>query len=90
MFHIHVLLAASLSSGYMAQPGTNQHQCGGAVREAAHNPCPAPNLPVQPLNGIVGPDLDPMFRRKVTVGQGFLNPGLHLFRRLRQLHCKGQ
>lgn len=38
-----------------------------------------PNIPVQPLNGIVGPDLDPMLRRKITVGHGFLNPTSCLF-----------
>ena len=71
MLHIHVPLATPLGSVYMTQPGTDQHQRRVAVRKGAHNPGSAPDLPVQPLYGVVGPDLDPMLRRKVTVGQGF-------------------
>ena len=37
MLHIHVLLVTPLGAGHMAQPGTDQHEGGVAVREAAHH-----------------------------------------------------
>lgn len=54
MLHAHGLLAAPLGTGNVSQPGADQHQRGVPVREAAHRPRPAPNLPVQPLNDVVG------------------------------------
>ena len=36
--HIHVLLVAPLSASDMAQPGTDQHEGGVAIRERAHHP----------------------------------------------------
>lgn len=37
MLHIHLLLAAPLYAGYMAEPGTDQHEDRVAVRETAHH-----------------------------------------------------
>ena len=39
--HIHVLLVAPLRAGYMAQPGTDQHEGGVAIRERVHHPSAA-------------------------------------------------
>lgn len=47
-------------------------------RKAPTTPRSASDLPVQPLNGVVGSDLNPMHRREVTVGQGFLDPTFYL------------
>ena len=60
MFHIHVLLTAPLGSGYMAQPGTDQHQRRVAVRKGAYHPGAAADLPVQSFYHIVGSDLRPV------------------------------
>lgn len=83
MLHIHVFLAAPLGSGYMTQPGTDQHQCRISIREGTDYSCPAPDLPVHPLDDIVGPDLHPMLRGEVTVGQRFLNAIRYFLRSLR-------
>ena len=57
VLHIHVLLVAPLGACHMAQPGTDQHQGRVAVRETAHHTGAAADLPVQPLNDIVGAEL---------------------------------
>ena len=59
MLHVHILLVAPLSTGRMAQPGTDQHQSRVTVRETANHTGAAANLPVQPLNDIVGTDMRP-------------------------------
>ena len=83
MLHVHVFLAAPLGSGYMTQPGADQHQCRISIREGTDYSCPAPDLPVHPLDDIVGPDLHPMLRGEVTVGQRFLNAIRYFVRSLR-------
>ena len=50
MLHIHVLFVAPLGASHMAQPCTDQHQSGVAIREDPHHTGPAADLPVQPLN----------------------------------------
>ena len=67
MLHVHVFLAAPLGSGYMTQPGTDQHQCRISIREGTDYPRSAPDLPVQPFDHIVGSDLRPVLRGKVAV-----------------------
>ena len=37
VLHVHVLLVAPLGAGHMAQPGTDQHEGGVAVREVAYH-----------------------------------------------------
>ena len=69
VIHIHVLLVAPLGTGHMAQPGTNQHKGRVAVWETAHHTGAAADLPVQPLNDIVGADAGPVFAWKVAVGR---------------------
>ena len=56
------------------------------VRETAHYTSAAADLPVQPLNDIIGADASPVFTGKITVSQRFLNTVLHLFDSLFQLH----
>lgn len=68
VLHIHVFFAAPLGSSFMTQPGTDQHQGRVAIRESSNNLCPGLDFPAQPLNGIVGPDLDPILPWEVTVG----------------------
>ena len=69
---------APLGASHMAQPGTDQHQGRVAVWEAAHHTSAAADLPVQPLNDIVGTDTGPVFTWEITVGQRFLNAIFHL------------
>ncbi len=57
----------------MAQPGTDQHESGVAIRETAHHTGTATDLPVQPLNDIVGADVSPVFTGKIAVGKDLLN-----------------
>ena len=68
MLYIHVLLVAPLGAGHMAQPGTDQHEDRVAIQETAHHTGAAADLPVQPLNYIVGPDANPSFTGKIAVG----------------------
>ena len=53
VLHIHVLFVAPLGAGHMAQPGTDQHEGGVAVRETAHYTSAAADLPVQPFNDVI-------------------------------------
>ena len=63
MLHVHVLLVAPLGTGHMAQPGTDQHEGGVAVREAAHHTGTAADLQVEPFNDVISTDTGPMFNR---------------------------
>ena len=78
MPHVHVLLVAPLGTGYMAQPGTDQHQGRVAVRESTHHTGAAADLPGEPLDHIVGSDPGPMLSREIEVGQRLLNAILYL------------
>ena len=86
MLHVHVFLVAPLGAGYMAQPGTDQHQSRVTVREASNHAGAAADLPVQPFNHIIGADTSPVLTGKIAVGQRFLNAILHLFGGFLQLH----
>ena len=84
MRHVHVLIVAPLGTSHMAQPGTDQHKSGIAVRETANHTSAAADLSVQPLNDIVGTDMGPVLAGEITVGQGFLNTVLNFFSGLLQ------
>ena len=86
MLHVHVLLVAPLSAGYMSQSGTDQHQGRISIRERPHHTGPVADLPVQPFNHIVGADPCPMLIGEITVSQRFLDVVLHLLGSFLQLH----
>ena len=67
MLHVHVLLVAPLGAGHMAQSGTDKHQGRVAVRETAHHTGAAADLPVQPLNHIIGADTGPVLTGKICL-----------------------
>ena len=77
VIHVHILLVTPLGASYMAQPGTDQYKGRIAVRETAHYTSAAAELPVQPLNHIVGSDASPVFAGEITVEQSFLNTVLN-------------
>ena len=70
----------------MAQPGTDQHQRRVTIRESSHHASAPADLPIEPLNDIVGSDPSPVFRGKIAVSQRFINTVLYLLSRLFQLH----
>ena len=72
VLHVHVFLVAPLGTGHMAKPVTDQHQSRVAVRKTAYYPSSAADLPVQPLETIVGADAGPVFTVEIAVGQRFL------------------
>ena len=76
--HAHVLLVAPLSAGHMAQPGTDQHEDRTAVRETAHYTSTATDIPVEPLDDIVGADTCPVFTGEIAIGQRLFNAFPHL------------
>jgi hypothetical protein len=86
VLHVHVFLATPLSSGYMAEPGTDQHEGGVAVWETAHHTGAAADLPVEPFYDIVGTDASPVFIGKITVSKRLLNPIFYLLGGLFQFH----
>ena len=86
VLHVHVLLVAPLGTGHMAQPGTDQHESGIAVRKTTHHTSPATDLPVQPFNDIIGADTSSVFAGKIAVIQRFVNSILHLLGCFFQLH----
>ena len=67
MLHIHVFLAAPLGTGHMSQAGADQHEGRIAVEEGPCYAGTAADLPVQPLNDIVGADAHPVFTGKIAV-----------------------
>ena len=70
----------------MAEPGANQHQGGVAIRERSHHEGSTADLPVQPLDYIVGTDARPMLAGKIAVGQRLLNAVLDLLGSFLQFH----
>ena len=78
MLHIHIFLAAPLGACHVAQPRADQHQGGVAVRECPYHPRPSADLPVQPLDHVVGADAGPVFAGKIAVSQCLLNAVLDL------------
>ena len=82
VLHIRVLLVAPLGTGHMSQPGADKHEGRVTIWETAHHTGAAADLPVQPLNHIVGANTSPVFTWKIAVGQRFLNTILHLFNRM--------
>ena len=66
VLHIHVLFVAPLGTGYMTQPGTDQHKGGVAIPETPYHTDAAANLPVQPLNNVVGSNTSPVFCKRLT------------------------
>ena len=67
VLHVHVLLVAPLGARHMTQPRADQHQGGVAVRECPHHAGASADLPVQPLDHIVGTDAGPMLAGKIAV-----------------------
>ena len=86
VLHVHVVLVAPLGARHMAEPGADQHQSGVAVRERSHHAGSAADLPIQPLDHVVGADARPVFAGKIAVGQRFFNAVLDLLGGLLQLH----
>ena len=64
VLHVHVFSVAPLCASHMAEPGTYQHESRVAVREASNHTGAASDLPVQPLNDIVGADASSVFAGK--------------------------
>ena len=67
VLHVHVFFAAPLAARHMAQPRTDQHQGGVAVRERPYHSRPSADLTVQPLDHVVGADARPMLAGKIAV-----------------------
>ena len=86
MLHVHVFLVAPLGARHMAEPRADQHQGGVAVRERPHHPRPPADLPVQPLDHVVGTDTRPVLAGKIAVGQRLLDAVLDFLGDLLQLH----
>ena len=86
VLHVHVFLVAPLGARHMTQPGADQHQGGVTVRKCPYHPRPSADLPVQPLDHIVGADARPVFAGEIAVGQRFLDAVLDLLGGLLQLH----
>ena len=67
--HIQIAAPAPLALGDVLGPGGHQHQGGTVVGEGADHPRPAPDLTVEPLDGVVRADPGPVLHREVGVGQ---------------------
>ena len=78
VLHVHVFLVAPLGACHMAKSSTDQHQGGISIRECPYHPCPSADLPIQPLDHIVGTDAGPVFAGEIAVGQRFFNAVLDL------------
>ena len=67
MLHVHVFLVAPLGTRHVAKPRANQHQGGVPIRERPHHARSAADLPVQPLDHVVGADARPVLAGKIAV-----------------------
>ena len=67
VLHVHVFLVAPLGARHVAKPRADQHQGGVAIGECPHHAGPAADLPVQPLDHVVGTDAGPVFAGKIAV-----------------------
>ena len=61
VIHVHVFLVTPLGAGHMTKSGTDQHKGRVAVWETAHHTGAAADLPVEPLNDVIGTDASPVF-----------------------------
>ena len=66
VLHVHIFFVAPLRARYMAKPGANQHQSRVAVRERSHHAGSAADLPVQPLDHVVGADARPIIPKAAS------------------------
>ena len=73
MLHIHVFLVTPLGARHMAQLGTDQHESKVTIRETTCNTGAATELPIEPLNDIVGADASPVFAGEIAAGESLLN-----------------
>ena len=69
----------------MPQPGRGEVEGRLAIRKGSHDPGPAPDLPHDPLERVVGLQFDPMLVRESIEAEGLLNMGLHQLGRLDEL-----
>ena len=83
MLHVHVFLVAPLGARHMAEPGADQHQGGVAVRERPYHSRPSADLPVQPLDHVVGTDARPVLAGKnaILVSKVHLQPCVYILDR---------
>lgn len=86
MLHIHVFFVVPLGTGYMTQPGADQHKGRIAIRESSYHTGSAVDLPVQPFDYIVGTNPGPMLIEEIAVGQRLLNIVFHLSGGFFQFH----
>lgn len=84
--HVHVLLVAPLCAGDMPQAGVDQHEGRVPIRETTYHAGAPADLPVKPLNDIVGADASPMLRVKIGIGQSFFHTVFNFLGGLLQLH----
>ena len=89
MIHIHVASDSPTGCCYMTQSGTYEHQGFLPVGKSADCFCTAFNLTVKALNRIIGPNPGPMLRRKIHLGQGFLDSVRYFLGGLGKLHGPG-
>ena len=61
----------------MAKPSRRQVQAGLAIRKGADDPSSLPDLAHDPLQRIVGPQLDPVTIRKAIIGQRLAHVSFH-------------
>ena len=60
MLHVRVFLITTLGTSNMAESVTDQHKCRVAIWQAANNTGVAADIPVQPLNHIMGAETGPV------------------------------
>lgn len=68
MIHVHVASGSPAGCCYMTQSGTYEHQSTLTIGKSADCFCPAFDLTVETLNGIVGPDPGPVLCGKIHIG----------------------
>ena len=67
-FHTHIALYAPLGTSDVPQPCTDQHQRRFSIREGSDHSRASANFAVQPLQHVVGSDLQPVLGGECVVG----------------------
>lgn len=85
--HVPVLPCRPLRARDVTHTGRGQVPTGLAVRECAHHASSSSDLAHDPLQRVVGSQLDPIGVWQTEVDQGLMAMLLEQFGRLDQFHC---
>ena len=86
MIHVHVALGSPISSGYVPETGTDEHEGAVSIRESSDGSGPALDFTIESFKRVIRSDPRPVLARKVHKGKCLLDAVLDFFGCSRELH----